>query len=832
MRQFNPRILAATLLVAAAGCAELPPLERARGKRMGWGGALECYALHLKQHPEDADVRLERANVILDLMHIDFTLMATVYEDITAWIKANPDDPMGDWHLSRYYYRFNDPYKEAEAIGRYYLRLKTKLGFRATAFACFSKKDWKGAVEAINAYYGQEKGRNWDSEGHFWRGMAHLRMDNIAAALEDLEEWWKVGDKDWHRRSVIVEARFKAGEYRSRQDADEVLEKWGHHPVRFLRARMHFEDKHYDTCRKLLGIHLGYHPDDGDAFNLRAAAWIVDKNMLEANQDLTRALKLDPRDKYALSVRAWTRIQLGALEGALQDQLRYVDAYPDDVDGYYRLAKIYLDLKKWDEAADAVAKACERGSKDPDVYFIRATAFERKGEWAKAADDYGRCLEFRPDANAFLLRARCRFELGRFSESIVDCRDALKLVPDWGHSQALLGLCHASLGDPDAAVKELKIAFRRPGTDLVSFLKAYLKKGGKAFKPIEDWLPPYETSVSRLWKADGLYHAGNSKEALSEVKEILRSTPDITQAYLLRGMILESLGRHEEALGDVERYGKEFGDCPRYHRSRGICLTKLKRLDEAEKALERSLELNREDAHTWNALGVCNLQQRVYEQAMVRFWSAMHFDPKNGAFIKNYIAAAEMAGKYESAASGYGKWCVLFPDDYVASLNAAVNYQRAGKFDVALIYFERAHKVTTGATEKEYAGPYYFNRAVCEIQVKKLREAREHYEKALAYNPKYPKLDFTDYDQQRRDEEWYRRQGEEREERIAAFVRESNESNAGASYFSWPDVSAPRNAAWDAAVQANSDRGAYLQSRIDERLKGWSSSLSAPPGWR
>lgn len=162
-----------------------------------------------------------------------------------------------------------------------------------------------------------------------------------------------------------------------------------------------------------------------DIYYLRAQSNCELGNMREAIEDLCEALKLDPTDTKALSLRAEFISESGKDDLSIKDFTEAIRQNPDDWTKYQQRGNAYLKLGKTKEAMDDFDEIIKRNPKDPGSYLIRALARNRNGDHEGALEDYTRVIELKPDDDdAYLARGVCLKALKRYKDALDDLTKA------------------------------------------------------------------------------------------------------------------------------------------------------------------------------------------------------------------------------------------------------------------------------------------------------------------------------------------------------------------------------------------------------------------------
>ncbi len=151
------------------------------------------------------------------------------------------------------------------------------------------------------------------------------------------------------------------------------------------------------------------------------------------------------------------------------------EKYSSDIDLFNALGKLYLDEKKYSEAATNYSKAIALLKKprpsDWFYYYGRGISYERSKEWPKAEKDFKSALKLspnRPDVLNYLGYSWVDQNLN-LSNAMKLIRKAVKLKPNSGYYVDSLGWAHYRLGQYKQAVTILeKAVMLRPDDPVIN----------------------------------------------------------------------------------------------------------------------------------------------------------------------------------------------------------------------------------------------------------------------------------------------------------------------------------------------------------------------------
>jgi len=228
------------------------------------------------------------------------------------------------------------------------------------------------------------------------------------------------------------------------------------------------------------------------------------------------------------------------------------------------LSQVYLEQKRYREAADAADKAIALGSKDEPVLMARWEAYRRLGDEAKAAqarEDLDRFSRLSEEAkrihNEGVALSKAGDDAGAFSKF----QDALAIDP--GFEPALIGLATTGLkigraAEAEAAAETVLKADPQNEQAIRIRYNASLKLGDRA-KIVESLvgLAAVEPAMARdgLFKlASAAYESDDSVNAKIGFGKVLELDPNHARSHFFLGLILMREGAKQEAKSHLERF--------------------------------------------------------------------------------------------------------------------------------------------------------------------------------------------------------------------------------------------------------------------------------------
>ena len=213
--------------------------------------------------------------------------------------------------------------------------------------------------------------------------------------------------------------------------------------------------------------------------------------LADAIDYFTKALETDEKDAYAHNFRGWAKYLLGKSADAVKDFDKFLELAPAGrghrVVGLSNRGLVLAEMGKFDAALKDLDDAVQQGHTPAQVN--RGWAYELKGEYKKAVDDYTAVLTQHaasalPLNNLAWLKATCPD--AKFRDGKEAVRLAREVCDRSGNREGMfldtLAAAHAEAGDFAAAVKAQERALedkgfvRKYGDDARKRLQLYTDK--------------------------------------------------------------------------------------------------------------------------------------------------------------------------------------------------------------------------------------------------------------------------------------------------------------------------------------------------------------------
>ena len=257
-------------------------------------------------------------------------------------------------------------------VGRALFPLDTELRFREGVVL----HDLGRLEEAVRAYHAVLEIRE---ERHFSsvdRGLAGFKArQNLAVVLGEMGRF-DAAEQQW--RAVVSEVpTYRAG---WRGLVDSLL-----HRGRLEEARKLAEELGEKTALQV------------DAFLLRSRLAMAAGNVIEAHEELERALSHNPDDLEAIQLQCQFLFEHGTPEEAESALRRLITRVPDDPSAHHNLGTLLLRNKRYKDATAAYREALQRRPNNIATHLHLGYALKGNGRIAEAASVFEAALRISPE---------------------------------------------------------------------------------------------------------------------------------------------------------------------------------------------------------------------------------------------------------------------------------------------------------------------------------------------------------------------------------------------------------------------------------------------------
>ncbi|MDR1276767.1 MAG: tetratricopeptide repeat protein [Candidatus Accumulibacter sp.] len=394
----------------------------------------------------------------------------------------------------------------------------------------------------------------------------------------------------------------------------------------------------------------------------------------------------------------------------------------------------------------------EPSAEQPDA-MKRATAFFESGEFAEA-ERLAReiCAANPTDENALRFLAQAVYEQGRIEEAVGLIGDVLKLNP-------MRSAYHNDLGAMLAALKrwpEAEAAYRMA-------------------KVLDPHNPdaPFNLAIA-------LSNQNKNDAALRELESLENVQPDFADAYALRGKILSSEGRYDEAADVFSKAIAHGLDNADVYADLGVALFRAGRREEALETLFESGKIDPESAMANCCMGELMHEKGDIAKARCYFEKALEIDPSLAVVRNNLGVILQKEGDFLRAEAEFSRAIEFDPEMAAAYVNLGNCQNRRGRREDARASFQRAIEIDP------YDPGTWNNLALLFYGERRFDKAEATFQQALSVRPDSPLVKFN-YGVMRLSLGDFEAGWEEYEQRHALKARENKGVHPSHSKFDCPE---------------------------------------------
>jgi tetratricopeptide (TPR) repeat protein len=428
-------------------------------------------------------------------------------------------------------------------------------------------------------------------------------------------------------------------------------------------------------------------PDSARSAKLYAAlgaAYEQRKDYKNAIDAYKHAIVLDRDNLDAIRGLAENELNDGQLDAALEQYKVIADSNPEDAQTYVRMAEIYRRQGKYDLALENLKRADTLVPETMDVPYSIAAVYQAQGRY--------------DDAARILLDLLKKTEKSEAGTSQSDRNNRAIFIER-------LGMIYREQENYTAAVD----TFRKMLTLGDENARSGYQEIIDTYREQKDWAQATATAKEAAQKMPNdrdlrmvldaqLADMGDFDKAVTDVRSMLKGTPEDREIYVRLGIIYTRAKRWkdaEDALAKADQLSTKNDDKAYVNFLRGDLYQRQKLYDQAEtefrKVLASTPPTDPQAAATLNYLGYMNADRGVkLEESLSYIKQALTLEPSNGAYLDSLGWAYFKLGKYDLAEENLNKAAVHMGSDPTVQEHLGDLYQKTGRLKLAAAHWDRA----------------------------------------------------------------------------------------------------------------------------------------------
>src|SRR5262245_10686537 len=316
--------------------------------------------------------------------------------------------------------------------------------------------------------------------------------------------------------------------------------------------------------------------DQAFAYTLRADAFISQNQLEAAAKDLEKALQLVPNNTPALTVRARLSYRRGDHRRALADLDAAVRQTPSSVPARRLRGIVQIELANYDEAKKELDWVIANNPSDATALANRGRLYRLRGNNDLALADLDKAVALAPRVTFPLMQRADTYQLkGDYQRAVAEYDRVLAITPNDAEAQRRRTAAMALLKPGAAPTPAAPGATPTPSQPAPA-------PGGQQTAAGAPGAPTSAPSVEQsLQQARTMVERGDAVGAHKITTELLKTNPNLADAYLLRGRAYSLERLFPQAIDDYTKYvGLKPSDATGYY-FRGLARADMGRSDEA-----------------------------------------------------------------------------------------------------------------------------------------------------------------------------------------------------------------------------------------------------------
>lgn len=298
------------------------------------------------------------------------------------------------------------------------------------AVAKFYLEDWQGAeADATKAI----ELNPYVLSLYDLRGMSRIRQEKFDGAIEDYSSAIRMQPDNqnfWYNRAVCY---MEKGEYDTVQiQTDTLIARWSKFAAPYLlKAETFLHQADTVKATEWIDKSLAIDAYNVNALRVRANISLYRGQWKEADEFLSKTIRLSPKDASSYINRALARQRINNLRGAMSDYDMALDINPNNFLGHYNRGLLRQQVGDDNRAIEDFNYVLELEPNNIMALVNRATLLDRTGNLRGAIRDYSRVIEKFPDfITGLARRAQCYRRLGMIAKAEMDEFHILRLQMD------------------------------------------------------------------------------------------------------------------------------------------------------------------------------------------------------------------------------------------------------------------------------------------------------------------------------------------------------------------------------------------------------------------
>jgi len=472
-----------------------------------------------------------------------------------------------------------------------------------------------------------------------------------------------------------------------------------------LLAGVQFQDKDFAASESSFRRAIQLDHSQVSAVAAFTALLLRQKRAAEAEAVIRECIARNPKSlsaRYVLAAFLWQEQRLPEAEVAFRDLSALGQSDPES---RAALASFYVASRKLDLAEREYTQIVGTYRDDFQNRNALASLYLIVGKPSQAEPLLNQVLAMQPDnPEALLLRGQVRLQQMRFDDAIADLQHATRANPALAAPHYYLATTQLRKGQLQLAENELQTSLE-----------------------LQPDFQPARTLLAAIQ-----IDAGDLRQSLANLDQVVENKPALIQPYIMRSMIIAENGDFEHAEKDLLPLLRQFPD--RFAQAatlRALAWVRInqKKYEEGRAFLQRAEQVEPLSRETLYLLGLSYIQENKPDAALSLIRARLRDNPR-------WAEGYEVAGSLMLLASRYDAAETFFRQAISQDPQPASEWQGLGdalllqsKYDQALDAFRKA------LDRSSQSADLYMRMAQIHDRKGEWDKAEEDYQKVLIFEP-------------------------------------------------------------------------------------------------
>ncbi len=340
---------------------------------------------------------------------------------------------------------------------------------------------------------------------------------------------------------------------------------------------------------------------------------------------------------------------------------------PTNIEETFRTAQQALQAGRYAAAEAGFRKVLRLDPRSAAAYANLGVVYLRMERFPAAVKALDQAVQLAPQVAGIQLNLGLAYiRQSQFQQAIPHFRRALELQPQQDQARYLLGLSQYMAGDCPGVVKTLEPLYSQ-----------------------------FSSKMDYLYILGSCYgKAGNEEQAARVYAQMFRVEGDSPRVHWLLGNAYLTQDLFQKALEELEK-ARADPTLPYLHYSLGLAYYRLRKMKEAQGALEEEIRRNPQFPSSYGLLGAVYLDLREVDKSIASYQRALQLRPNQAAAFYGLGRAHLLKGDVPKALAELQRAEVLKPDDDSVHFQLGQAYRRLGRKQEAEKEFARAQELQT-----------------------------------------------------------------------------------------------------------------------------------------